>query len=120
MPYTTVSRGKTGGREFDICSRESHGQVDRSNSCEMLLYCRCFQVNEAGVFLAYVVYEEPSARLEWQQVLGPADAGNPSPRRRLSVVSGLKHDLVLPELLLIIVLFIRINIGEVGNADIEE
>jgi hypothetical protein len=72
-------------------------------------------VNEAGVFLAYVVYEEPSARLEWQQVLGPADAGNPSPRRRLSVVSWSKHDLVLPELLLIIVLFIRINIGEVGK-----
>ena len=68
-------------------------------------------MNEAGAFLAYVVYEEPSARLEWQQVLGPADAGNPSPRRRLSVVSWLEHDLVLPELLLIIVLFIRINIG---------
>jgi hypothetical protein len=77
-------------------------------------------VNEAGAFLAYVVYEEPSARLEWQQVLGPADAGNPSLRRRLSVVSQLQHGLVLPELLLIIVLFIRLNIGEVGNADIEE
>ena len=77
-------------------------------------------MNEAGAFLAYVAYEEPSAGPEWQQVLGPADAGNPSLRCRLSVVSRLKHGLVLLELLLIIVLLIRINIGEVGNADIEE
>lgn len=45
---------------------------------------------------------------------------NPSLRRRLSVVSRLQHGLVLLELSLIIVLFIRINMGEVGNADNEE
>jgi hypothetical protein len=71
------------------------------------------------VFLAHVVYGEPLAKLEWQQVLGPVDAENPSLGRRLSVVSRSQHGLMLLEPSLIIVLFIRVNMGEVGNADDE-